>query len=75
MLSGGMTPRQSMPEFVQNIISIAPTTHFIELGQAILFRGAGIEVVWTSFVWLLAIGSVFFMFSLRRFRQTIGQMA
>ncbi len=75
MLSGGMTPRESMPEFLQNIMSIAPTTHFIELGQAILFRGAGIEVVWTSFVWLLAIGSVFFMFSLRRFRQTIGQMA
>ncbi len=75
MLSGGMTPRESMPEFVQSIMSVAPTTHFIELGQAILFRGAGIEVVWTSFVWLLAIGSVFFMFSLRRFRQTIGQMA
>ena len=75
ILSGGVTPRESMPEFVQSIMSVAPTTHFIELGQAILFRGAGIEVVWTSFVWLLAIGSVFFMFSLRRFRQTIGQMA
>ena len=33
MLSGGMTPRESMPDLVQNLMLIAPTTHFIELGQ------------------------------------------
>jgi hypothetical protein len=43
MLSGGTTPRESMPEFVQNIMLIAPTTHFVELSQAILYRGAGLE--------------------------------
>ena len=75
MLSGGVTPRESMPEFIQNLMSFAPTTHFMELGQAILFRGAGIEVVWSSFIWLLAIGSIFFIISLRRFRRTISQMA
>lgn len=74
MLSGGSTPRESMPEFVQNIMMLAPTTHFVELGQAILYRGAGIEVVWTSFVWLLAIGSVFFIFALMRFRKSIVSM-
>jgi ABC-2 type transport system permease protein len=41
MLSGGTTPRESMPEIVQNIMLIAPTTHFVELSQAILYRGAG----------------------------------
>lgn len=45
MLSGGSTPRESMPEAVQTIMLAAPTTHFVELGQAILYRGAGIEVV------------------------------
>jgi ABC-2 type transport system permease protein len=38
MLSGGTTPRESMPEIVQNIMLIAPTTHFVELSQAILYR-------------------------------------
>ena len=38
MLSGGTTPRESMPQFVQDIMLAAPTTHFVELGQAILYR-------------------------------------
>ncbi|WP_022963392.1 ABC transporter permease [Halopseudomonas pelagia] len=75
MLSGGTTPRESMPEIVQNIMLIAPTTHFVELGQAILYRGAGLEVVWQQFLALALIGTVLFFLSLARFRKTIGQMA
>lgn len=75
MLSGGSTPRESMPQFVQDIMLVAPTTHFVQLGQGILFRGAGISVVWTSFLALLIIGSVFFAVSLVRFRKAINQMA
>ncbi|MBK5074532.1 ABC transporter permease [Budviciaceae bacterium CWB-B4] len=75
MLSGGSTPRESMPEFVQDIMLLAPTTHFVELGQGILFRGAGIDVVWTSFLALFVIGCVLFATSLARFRRTISQMA
>lgn len=75
MLSGGNTPRESMPEFVQNIMLAAPTTHFIELGQAILFRGAGMETVWKPLLFLAAIGGIFFAVSLTRFRKTISQMA
>ena len=75
MLSGGATPRESMPELVQNIMLVAPTTHFVELGGAILFRGAGIEVVWKQFLWLVVIGAALFAGSLARFRKTIAQMA
>ena len=74
MLSGGSTPRESMPEMVQNIMLFAPTTHFVELGQAILYRGAGLSVVWTSYAWLLAIGCVFFLIALKRFRSSIVNM-
>ena len=75
MLSGGDTPRESMPEIVQNIMLIAPTTHFVELSQAILYRGAGLETVWQPFLALALIGTVLFFLSLARFRKTIGQMA
>ncbi|MGE0801035.1 MAG: ABC transporter permease [Lautropia sp.] len=75
MLSGGGTPRESMPELLQNIMLAAPTTHFVQLGQAILFRGAGLDVVWPQFAALLLIGMVLFALSLRRFRKTIAQMA
>ncbi len=75
MLSGGVTPRESMPLWIQKLMALAPTTHFTELSQAILYRGAGIEVVWTSFLALLLIGAVLFALSLARFRKTISLMA
>ncbi|PZU46070.1 MAG: hypothetical protein DI568_12670 [Sphingomonas sp.] len=75
MLSGGTTPRESMPELVRNIMLAAPTTHFVELGQAILFRGAGIEVVWPQFLAIAAIGALFFTIALGRFRKAIASMA
>ena len=70
-----MTPRESMPGWVQDIMLGAPTTHFVMLCQAILFRGAGIEVVWPQFLALAVIGTVMFAISLRRFRKTLGSMA
>ena len=75
LLSGGTTPRESMPVFVRDVMLAAPTTHFVSAGQAILYRGAGIDVVWSQFLIILAIGSVLFIASLVRFRKTIGQMA
>ena len=72
MLSGGVTPRESMPEMVQNIMLIAPTTHFVKFAQAILYRGAGWEVVWPYFLALIIIGSVCFLFALSRFRKSVA---
>ncbi|MCK9511806.1 MAG: ABC transporter permease [Pigmentiphaga sp.] len=75
MLSGGSTPRESMPELVREFMLIAPTTHFVDLGQAILFRGAGLDVVWRPFLALIVIGGVLFAISLARFRKTLARMA
>lgn len=68
ILSGGMTPRESMPQFIQDIMLLAPNTHYVTLSQAILFRGAGFDVVWPQFVWLAALGLALFAIALRRFR-------
>ncbi|WP_416679699.1 ABC transporter permease [Acinetobacter gerneri] len=75
MLSGGSTPRESMPELVQQLMMAAPTTHFVSLAQAILYRNAGFEVVWPSFLWLIAIAAVFFFVAWKRFKATIHTMA
>ncbi len=75
MLSGGVTPRESMPEFVQQVMLAAPTTHFVTAGQAILYRGAGLDMVWPQLLAILVIGGVLFTASLARFRKTISQMA
>ncbi len=75
MLSGGMTPRESMPDVIQNLMLLAPTTHFTELGQAILYRGASLSVVWPHFLALAVIGATLFSLSLVRFRRALGAMA
>lgn len=75
MLSGGVTPRESMPVFVQAVMQAAPTTHFVALAQAILYRSAGIEVVWPQFIALIVIGALLFGLALFRFRKTISMMA
>src|SRR5579883_1720887 len=74
MLSGGSTPRESMPEFVQQIMLAAPTTHFVMLTQGILYRGAGLDAVWPQFLALAVIGTTLFNIALYRFRRTIGSM-
>ena len=75
MLSGGTTPRESMPHVVQLVMLAAPTTHFVMLAQAILFRGAGVATVWPQLVALGAIGAALFGYALTRFRKTISTMA
>lgn len=75
LLSGGITPRESMPQLVQDIMLLAPTTHYVSQSQAILYRGAGLDVVWPQFVCLALIGGILFAVSLSRFRNTINQMA
>lgn len=75
ILSGGTTPRESMPELVQQIMLAAPTTHFVSLAQAILYRGAGLAIVWPQLLAIFAIGTLFFAAALLRFRKTLAQMA
>jgi ABC-2 type transport system permease protein len=72
MLSGGSTPRESMPEWVQQIMLGAPTTHFVMLAQGILYRGAGLNVVWRQFLALTVIATVLFGVALARFRKTLS---
>ncbi len=75
LLSGGVTPRESMPEFVQQVMLAAPTTHFVTAAQAVLYRGAGLDMVWPQLLSILVIGGVLFTAALARFRKTISQMA
>jgi ABC-2 type transport system permease protein len=75
ILSGGTTPRESMPKLVQQIMLVAPTTHFVDLAQAILYRGAGLTIVWPQLLAILGIGALFFSAAQLRFRQTLAQMA
>jgi len=72
ILSGAVTPRESMPVYVRTFMLTAPTTHYVSLAQAILYRGAGLDVVWPQLCALVAIGSVAFAGALARFRKSVS---
>lgn len=72
MLSGSSTPQESMPVWVQKVMQFAPTTHFVDITQGILFRGAGLEAMWKPFLKLFLIGVALFSISLSRFRKSVA---
>ncbi len=72
LLSGGNTPLESMPRVLQYLMQLSPSTHFVKLSQAILFRGAGLDAVWKQFALVISIGTVLFVASMARFRKMIS---
>ena len=72
LLSGSNTPVDSMPAALQAVVQVFPSTHYVDFAQAILYRGAGFEIVWRSFAIVAAIGALFFAVALLRFRRTIA---
>jgi len=72
LLSGGATPMESMPVWLQHVMRIiSPTPHFVAFSQAVLYRGADFSIVWPWLVAMAVIGSVYFVFALYRFRRVI----
>lgn len=72
ILSGAITPFESMPQALQYIMQLMPTSHFVSMSQAILYRGAGLDVVWLDMFWIFVIGMFFFLFSLSIFKKSLN---
>jgi ABC-2 type transport system permease protein len=75
MLSGSNTPLESMPTWLATAMEASPSTHFVSFAQSILYRGAGIDVVWPQFLIVALIGGLFFVLAILRFRSTASQAA
>lgn len=72
LLSGASTPMESMPIWLQWIMRVfSPTPHFVVFAQGVLYRGAGLDVVWPEIAKIVAIGAAYFAFALARFRKVI----
>ena len=75
LLSGTFTPFESMPVFLQNIMYVMPSTHFVTFAQSILYRGAGISVVWSDLIIMSALGGIFLAAALSRFRAMLSRQS
>jgi len=73
MLSGSNTPLESMPPWLATIMEASPSTHFVSYAQSILYRGAGIDVVWPQFLFVAIVGGLLLGFAILRFRSITAQ--
>lgn len=71
MLSGGATPVEAQPQWLSTIMKASPSTHFVSVAQAILYRGAGFDVVWPHFIAIAGIGALFLTLTIWRFRAAV----
>ena len=72
LLSGGQTPLESMPLWLQKTMQFVPSTHFVSFSQAVLFRDANLSMVWPDLAKMFAIGSAYSIFTLSRFRKMLA---
>ena len=72
LLSGGQTPLESMPQWLQKTMQFVPSTHFVSFSQAVLFRDASLSMVWPDLAKMFAIGSAYSVFTLSRFRKMLA---
>jgi ABC-2 type transport system permease protein len=72
MLSGGMSPVESQPVWIQYVTWFLPSRHYVSFMQAIVYRGAGITIVWKEFATVLLMGVTFLTASLMAFRRSVA---
>jgi len=72
LLSGGSTPVESQPIWLQYMTFFLPSRHFVSFSQKVIYRGGGISAVWPQFLMVSAIGLGFFVYSLALFRKSIA---
>jgi ABC-2 type transport system permease protein len=73
MLSGSNTPLESMPHWLGTVMQASPSTHFVSFAQSILYRGAGLSVVWPQFLAVAVVAALFLALALWRFRSVVAQ--
>jgi ABC-2 type transport system permease protein len=72
LLSGGSTPVESQPKWLQYATYLLPSRHFVSFSQVIIYRGGGLGAIWRQFLMVLAVGVGFFVYSLVLFRKSIA---
>lgn len=72
LLSGANTPLESMPPLLRSIMEASPSTHFVSYAQAILYRGAGLGIVWREYAAVGVAGALFLWLGVLRFRRTLN---
>jgi len=72
MLSGGLTPIEAMPKWVQPLTVVNPIAHFATIARSVLVKGAGLDVIYPNLLALIALAALFVGVSAWRFRRQLS---
>lgn len=73
MLSGGITPLESMPVWLRWVMQvISPSPHFVAFSQTVLYRGGGIELVLGHLAAMAVMAALAVGIVLARFRKVLA---
>ncbi len=75
LLSGTMSPLENMPELAQQLTQFSPVTIFGAYAQDVLFRGAGINIVWDKLLKIAALGALFLGIALAQFKTMLSRQS
>jgi ABC-2 type transport system permease protein len=73
LLSGAMSPLDTMPEALQAVLQISPAVHYVQFTQGVLYRAAGLDIVWPQLLMLFFLGGLFMRVSLMRFHSMLAR--
>ena len=72
MLSGFVSPIESMPEVFQWMTVVNPIRYFLEIVRGVFLKGIGLERLWPQYLILLMMAVGTMMLATRRFRRVIA---
>ena len=72
LLSGYVSPRETMPGWLYLISTVMPATHYIRITRGIIIRGAGFTDLLAPFFTLIAMALLLVFASTARFRKSLA---
>jgi ABC-2 type transport system permease protein len=69
LLSGITSPYESMPKWVQTVMTFSPLRYYIDITYGVMLKGAGLDLLWKPVGAMLVLGGVLFGFGMWRFRR------
>jgi len=72
ILSGAITPLESMPAFFRDLTILNPLRHYNTIIRGIILKGVGIKVLWINILALLIFAAILLAISARRYRSQLS---
>jgi len=71
LLSGFVFPVYNIPVLLRWIAYINPMTYFLVILRGMFLKGVGIEVLWPQVLFLISMGALLFIFSVKMFHRSL----